>query len=197
MFPGSAGGMNRGGGAFDPRKNLLVTNLAQIGLLGPTMIPCTSPPWSTLVGVDLAAGEIRWSVPLGTIDKLASIPLPPLKWGGPVAGGPIVTAGDITFIGSATDSRLRAFDTETGHELWSTQLPSAAHANPMTYMTNGRQYVVIAAGSDALINPDTIDDYLVAYALPGKYLRRQPQAGHRGAGFRSGPRAMIGATIVP
>ena len=219
MFPGPAGGMNWGGGAFDPKHNLLVTNLAQIGmylkllpragvppaedadpqrgtpmgppgtiqgtpwaieqhaLLGPSGMPCTSPPWSTLVGVDLAAGEIRWSVPLGTIDKLTSPRLPPFKWGGPVAGGPIVTAGGITLVGSTADAKLRAFDTETGHELWSVLLPSPAHANPMTYAVNGRQYVVVAAGGDALVSPETIDDYLVAYALPDEYLKRQPQAG--------------------
>lgn len=212
MFPGSAGGMNWGSGAWDPGRNLLVTNLSQIGLylklvpralvpkagsfdptrgapmgppgviegtpwaieqrilLGPTMMPCTSPPWSSLVGVDLAAGEIRWSVPLGTIDKLAPVPIPPLKWGAPVTGGPIVTAGGLVFIGSTGDARLRAFDTDTGAELWSTPLPSSAHANPMTYERDGRQFVVIAAGSHMFINARTIDDYLVAYALPKKYL---------------------------
>ncbi|MEQ1800740.1 MAG: pyrroloquinoline quinone-dependent dehydrogenase [Gammaproteobacteria bacterium] len=212
MFPGSAGGMNWGSGAWDPERSLLVTNLSQIGLylklvprakvpkatsfdptrgapmgpagiiegtpwaieqrilLGPTMMPCTRPPWSSLVGVDLAAGEIRWSVPLGTIDKLAPVPIPPLKWGAPVTGGPIVTAGGLVFIGSTGDARLRAFDTETGAELWSTPLPTSAHANPMTYERDGRQYVVIAAGSHMFINAKTIDDYLVAYALPEKYL---------------------------
>lgn len=215
MFPGSAGGMNWGSGAFDPAGSLLVTNLSQIGLylklvpkdtvpapkdfdpargapmgppgiiqgtpwaieqrilLGPTMMPCTSPPWATLVGVDLAAGEIRWSVPLGTIDKLAPVPLPALKWGAPVTGGPIVTAGGLVFIGATADARLRAFDTETGRELWSTPLPTSAHANPMTYTAGGRQYVVVAAGSHMFINAKTIDDYLVAYALPAKYLAGQ------------------------
>ncbi|MEO7386312.1 MAG: PQQ-binding-like beta-propeller repeat protein, partial [Gammaproteobacteria bacterium] len=212
MFPGSAGGMNWGSGAFDPSRSLLVTNLSQIGLylklvprgqvpksdsfdptrgapmgppgiiegtpwaieqrilLGPTNMPCTSPPWSTLVGVDLAAGEIRWSVPLGTIDKVAPTPIPPLKWGAPVAGGPIVTASGLVFIGSTGDARLRAFDTETGAELWSTPLPTSAHANPMTYERDGRQFVVIAAGSHMFINAKAIDDYLVAYALPKKSL---------------------------
>ena len=212
MFPGSAGGMNWGSGAWDSERNLLVTNLSQIGLylklvpreqvpeadsfdpirgapmgppgiiegtpwaieqrilLGPTMMPCTKPPWSALVGVDLAAGEIRWSVPLGTIDKLAPVPVPPLKWGAPVTGGPIVTAGGLVFIGATGDARLRAFDTERGAELWSTPLPTPAHANPMTYERDGRQFVVIAAGSHMFINAQTIDDYLVAYALPKKYL---------------------------
>jgi quinoprotein glucose dehydrogenase len=192
MYPGSAGGMNRGSGAYDPERNLLVTSLAQVGqylklvpsgiiegtpwvieqraLLGPTMMPCTSPPWSTLVGVDLAAGEIRWSVPLGTLDKRTPGPVPPLKWGASISGGPIVTAGGIVFIGATGDARLRAFDTETGAEIWSTPLPTSAHANPMTYEHDGRQFVVIAAGSDTVINAKTIDDYLVAYALPRKYL---------------------------
>jgi quinoprotein glucose dehydrogenase len=210
MFPGSAGGMNWGSGAFDPERKLLVTNLSQIGLylklvprarvpkaegfdptrgapmgppgiiagtpwaieqrilLGPTMMPCTSPPWSALVGVDLAAGEIRWRVPLGTIDKLAPVPIPPLKWGAPVTGGPIVTAGGLVFVGSTGDARLRAFDTETGAELWSTPLPTSAHANPMTYAVDGRQFVVVAAGSHMFINAKAIDDYLVAYALPAR-----------------------------
>jgi quinoprotein glucose dehydrogenase len=230
MFPDSAGGMNRSGGAFDPVHNLLVTNLAQIGmylkllpraelplsenvdsqhsaamappaviegtpwaieqraLLGPSGLPCTSPPWSTLVGVDLAAGEIRWSVPLGTVGKLAPAPLSSFKWGGPVAGGPIVTAGRITLVGATADAKLRAFDTENGHELWSVSLPGPAHANPMTYAVNGRQYVVVAAGGDALVDPDTIDDYLVAYALPEVYLKRQPQAG--APALDSGPASM-------
>lgn len=139
-------------------------------LLGPTMMPCTAPPWASLVAVDLAAGEIRWSVPLGTIDKLAPVPLPPLKWGAPLAGGPITTGGGLVFVGSTGDARLRAFDVETGSELWSTPLPASAHANPMTYERDGRQYVVVAAGGHMFINAKAIDDYLVAYALPRKYL---------------------------
>ncbi|MEO8223835.1 MAG: pyrroloquinoline quinone-dependent dehydrogenase [Gammaproteobacteria bacterium] len=196
MFPGSAGGTNRGGGAWDPERSLLVTNLAQMGLylklvprggetragsidgtpwaieqqdlLGPTGMPCTAPPWAILVGVDLAAGEIRWSVPLGS----ASGPAPtlPMNWGAPIAGGPIVTAGGLAFIASTGDARLRAFDTETGTELWSTPLPTSAHAIPMTYERDGRQFVVIAAGGDMFIDGGSIDDYLVAYALPKKYL---------------------------
>ena len=55
----------------------------------------------------------------------------------------------------------------------------------MTYAVDGRQYVVVAAGGDALVNPEAIDDYLLAYALPDGYLKRQPQAG--AAALDSGP----------
>jgi quinoprotein glucose dehydrogenase len=211
MYPGSAGGMNWGTGAWDASRNLLVTNLSQIGLylrlvpadevppaegfdptrgapmgppgiirgtrwaieqrilLGPLKVPCTKPPWATLVAVDLARGKIRWTVPLGTIDKLSPVPLP-LSWGAPVAGGPIMTASGLVFIGATGDQRLRAYDSDSGAELWSTPLPASAHANPMTYEAGGRQFVVVAAGGHMMINPAGIDDYLVAYALPEKFL---------------------------
>ena len=58
------------------------------------------------------------------------------------------------------------FDTATGEELWAAQTPAAAHATPMTYAVDGRQYVVVAAGSHMFINARTINDYIVAYALP-------------------------------
>ena len=133
--------------------------------LSPQMMPCTKPPWSSLVAVDMVNGEIAWSEPLGTIEQLSPLPLP-LKWGSPIAGGPITTAGGLTFIGSTADAYFRAFDTQTGEELWATPTPAAAHATPMTYAIDGQQYVVIAAGSHMFINAKTIDDYLVAYALP-------------------------------
>ena len=78
----------------------------------------------------------------------------------------MTTASGLTFIGSTADSYLRAFETRTGAELWSVKTPAAAHATPMTYAVNGKQYVVVAAGSHMFINARTINDYLVAYALP-------------------------------
>ena len=140
-------------------------SLQQKVLLSPLMMPCTKPPWSSLVAVDMAEGEIAWSVPFGVIDHMARIPLP-LKWGTPAAGGPIITASGLVFIGGTADRRLRAFEIETGREIWVTDLPSSAHATPMSYEINGRQYVVIAAGAHQMINAWEIDDYLLAFALP-------------------------------
>ena len=139
--------------------------IVQRVFLSPMFNPCTPPPWSSLVAVDIARGEIAWDVTLGTIEHMAPIPIP-LKWGSPLAGGPIITAGGLVFIGATADHKLRAFDIDTGDEIWSIETPSAAHATPMTYEVDGRQFVVIASGGHLFINARDIDDWLVAYALP-------------------------------
>jgi glucose dehydrogenase len=50
--------------------------------------------------------------------------------------------------GATNDGKFRAFDKETGEELWMTQLPASAFASPITYQGHrtGKQFVVIAAG---------------------------------------------------
>lgn len=134
-------------------------------LFSPFGAPCVKPPWHSLVAVDLGTGEIAWSVPLGTLEKLMPVPLG-LELGAPGVGGPIVTAGGIVFIGATADEKFRAFDTETGKKLWEHELPSAAMATPMTYEAGGRQYVVIAAGGHHAYYRDKVGDTLVAFALP-------------------------------
>ena len=132
-------------------------------LLSPMGIPCLAPPWGALAAVDLEAGAIRWEVPLGTIRDIAPVPLP-MAWGTPNLGGPLVTAGGVVFIGAAMDNYLRAFDTQTGKELWKSRLPAGAQATPMSYEVNGRQFVVIAAGGHGKMGTK-LGDSLIAYAL--------------------------------
>jgi quinoprotein glucose dehydrogenase len=115
--------------------------------------------------VDMAKGEIVWKVPFGVLDKLMPVPVP-LKWGTPAAGGPIITASGLIFIGATADARIHAFDVENGREIWVYKAPTAAQATPMTYMVNGRQYVVFAAGGHDWFYPKGISDYLLAFALP-------------------------------
>lgn len=134
-------------------------------LMSPFFSPCTAPPWELLVAVDMAKGEIRWRVPLGVLDKLMPVPVP-LKWGTPAAGGPIITGSGLIFIGATADARIRAFDVESGAVVWHRKVPTAAQATPMTYMVNGRQYVVFAAGGHSWFYAKGIDDYLLAFALP-------------------------------
>jgi quinoprotein glucose dehydrogenase len=65
------------------------------------------------------------------------------------------------------DSVFRAFDVETGAELWSDRLPAGGNANPMTYRAGGKQYVVIAAGGHGKLGTQR-GDFVVAYALPDR-----------------------------
>jgi quinoprotein glucose dehydrogenase len=133
-------------------------------LLSPWGAPCTAPPWGTLTAVDLASGSVRWQVTLGTTREMAPFPLW-LKEGVPNIGGPITTATGVLFIAATTDNYIRAFDTETGKELWSAHMPFAGHATPLTYRLkkNGKQYVVIAAGGHVFSKKQ--GDAIIAYAL--------------------------------
>jgi quinoprotein glucose dehydrogenase len=134
-------------------------------LLSPLGVPCVPPPWGELAAVDLATGELRWQVPLGTLRDITSIPLP-IEVGVPNLGGPLVTASGLVFIGAALDSYLRAYDVETGELLWRGRLPAGGQATPMTYRVRdgGRQLVVIAAGGYGR-GGNTLGDSLVAFAL--------------------------------
>lgn len=127
--------------------------------------PCQKPPWGSLVAVDAATGDIAWRVPLGVTDAL-----PPAKQrtGRLNMGGPITTAGGLVFIAATNDHRFRAFDSQSGRELWTAKLPASAHAVPVTYLgRDGRQYVaVFAAGASAIDDPVADDaPALVVYAL--------------------------------
>ncbi|MDQ3652944.1 MAG: pyrroloquinoline quinone-dependent dehydrogenase [Acidobacteriota bacterium] len=135
-------------------------------LLAPSGAPCNAPPWGALTAIDLSNGEVKWDVPLGTIPQLAMIPKAS-EWGSINLGGGIVTAGGLVFIGAAMDTYLRAFDTETGKEVWKGELPASAQATPMTYRLSesGKQFVVIAAGGHGKLRTK-IGDHVVAYALP-------------------------------
>jgi quinoprotein glucose dehydrogenase len=135
-------------------------------LLSPMLVPCNPPPWGTLVGIDVNKGEVRWEVPLGAFPELAMVPGSD-KWGSLNLGGSIVTASGLVFIAAARDNYLRAFDIETGKEIWKGSLPAGGQATPMTYKVSegGKQFIVIAAGGHGRFGTK-IGDYVVAFALP-------------------------------
>lgn len=192
LFPGTNGGANWGGASFDPDTDTLYVNSMDVGMLyhlvdtrpGSSMPyrargsgtnssrfwdqdlnPCQKPPWGFLTAIDLDKGEFRWRSVLGVVDKLIAKGIAPT--GTSNLGGSIATAGGLVFIGATNDSRFRAFDKDTGKELWVTKLPASAHATPMTFMgrRSKKQYVVIAAGGGNKYN-DTFSDAVIAFALP-------------------------------
>jgi quinoprotein glucose dehydrogenase/quinate dehydrogenase (quinone) len=136
------------------------------GFLSPLGYPCNEPPWGTLAAVDLKRRETIWRRPLGTTEDVAPFGLA-LPAGVFNIGGTVTTRGGVTFVDATIDDYLRAFDTETGRELWKGRLPAGGQANPISYVSGktGRQYVVIAAGGHGSLKTKP-GDYIVAYALP-------------------------------
>ena len=130
----------------------------------PLGLPCHKPPWGEIMAVDLAGGEILWRRPFGTTRDMTPLPLA-FELGLPNLGGPLITAAGLVFIGASFDNYLRAYDLETGAELWKGRLPAGGQATPMTYPSEGRQLVVIAAGGIERAGTQS-GDHIVAFALP-------------------------------
>ncbi|HEY6448685.1 MAG TPA: PQQ-binding-like beta-propeller repeat protein [Acidobacteriaceae bacterium] len=188
-LPGTQGGVNYYGGAFDPSTGLYVVDINNLGqpmrivrnpdgsyqnsgpLAGATRfwdsnnhLPCTPLPWGQLVAVNVNTGQIAWRSTLGVTDIL---PKGKQNTGRPGLGGPIVTATGLTFIGATDDARFRAFDTKTGTELWTVKLPASAEATPITYAdANGKQYVAVVATGGGLIGAPLLSDSVIAWTLP-------------------------------
>jgi len=186
VFPGFDGGMDWGGGSFDPSTGWFYVNThdepwiltlvpAKAGAGYPYAITgynrfldqegyaAIKPPWGQLSAVDLNSGEIAWQVRLGEIKELTARGIP--RTGTQNIGGSVVTAGGLVFIGATQDEKFRAFDKSTGKVLWEAQLPAGGYASPCTYEAGGKQYVAIAAGGGG--KPRTRSgDAFVAFALP-------------------------------
>ena len=128
-------------------------------------LPCQAPPWGYVAGVDLTTGDIAWMRKNGTVRDSSPVPLP-FEMGVPNLGGPLITAGGVAFLSSTLDYYLRAYDLTSGKELWKARLPAGGQATPMTYTgSDGRQYVVVAAGGHGSLGTKAGDDVL-AYVLP-------------------------------
>jgi quinoprotein glucose dehydrogenase len=194
VFPGSVGGVNWGSASWDPERQLLfaVTNrLAAVvkliprtelkstlanratnrmtgefgtqkgtpfamyreWLVSPAGVPCNAPPWAALVAFDLKTGKPRWE---STVGKSLTL------------GGAISTAGGLVLTGASLEPYLRAYSTDTGEEIWKTELPASAQSTPMTYEWEGKQYIVICAGGHGKAKDfgAKMGDSVAAFRLP-------------------------------
>ncbi|WP_375203304.1 outer membrane protein assembly factor BamB family protein [Hyphococcus sp.] len=133
-------------------------------------LPCIKPPWGRLFAIDANTGEIAWETRLGVSEALPEDKQDTGTLN--TFGGPIVTAGGLVFIGATNDHQFRAFDVETGEELWSAELDYHAQAVPITYRgEDGRQYVAVMAANFGATprGPDgrpLNNESLVVFALP-------------------------------
>jgi quinoprotein glucose dehydrogenase len=125
------------------------------GLGAPTVdgIPLVNPPWGRITAVDMKTGEHKWMVANGDAPK--NIKEHPL-----LTGVDVGRTGKITRIGSLVTKTLLfagegyggdpffyAYDKDTGAIIASVQMPAAQSGMPMTYMHNGKQYIVMTIGA--------------------------------------------------
>lgn len=131
-------------------------------------IPCQAPPFGTLTAIDMTTRQIKWQVPVGTVQDTGPLGIRmglPIPIGMPTLGGTLATQGGLVFIAGTQDFYLRAFNSATGKEVWKARLPVGSQGGPMSYKSprSGKQYIVITAGG-ARQSPDR-GDYVIAYSL--------------------------------
>ncbi len=123
--------------------------------------PGIKPPWGTLNAVNLTTGKLEWKVPLGEYKELTSRGIP--VTGTENYGGPVVTKGGLIFIAATKDAKIRAFDKNTGEEVWAADLPVPGYATPAIYTVDGKAFLVISCGGGKIGSPS--GDTYVAFAL--------------------------------
>lgn len=193
QLPGSVGGADWQGAAFDPDTGILyvesitgpfvadivpgdpnTTDLAwtrgtRAYPPAPLGLPLLKPPYGRITAIDLNKGEHVWMVPNGDGPRdhplLKPLNLPPL--GNPGRSAPLVTK-TLLFVGEgdsimadpsrvpagmplalapgAGGRKFRAYDKASGAVVWETELAAGTTGAPMSYMFEGKQYLVIAIG---------------------------------------------------
>jgi glucose dehydrogenase len=167
-----AGGAAAGAGGRGGRGGNPLTD----GLGG---LPIIKPPYGVITAIDMHSGSLKWQVPHGdTPDAVRNSPL--------LKGLTIPKTGQTGIVGvcltkslvivgdpqvtTAPDrprgAMLRAYDQQTGKEVGAVWMPSAQSGNPMTYMIDGRQYIIVAVGGG------NYSSEYIAYALPQAEIAR-------------------------
>jgi quinoprotein glucose dehydrogenase len=144
------------------------------------MAAATKPPYTTLTAYDLNTGTIKWQVPIGDDPTTIARGGPPNTGGLGARNGMVVTKAGMVFVAGG-DGKVRAYDEETGHALWTGPLPGNSSGIPVSYEAKGRQYVVFDSlprvagrggrGRGAVAPPEIPSDMprgYIAFALPSR-----------------------------
>ena len=136
-------------------------------------LPLIKPPYGRISAIDLDKGEIRWQVPHGeTPDNVKNHPalkgmnIPRTGQSGNtgvVVTKTLVIAGEPRVTTTSTGARgamLRGYDKSDGHEVGAVYMPAPQSGSPMTYMYNGKQYIVVA------VSGGNYSGELLAFRLP-------------------------------
>ncbi len=186
VLPHYGGGANWEGGAADPETGMLYvasqtsltvfavnpagdrSDIRYLFVNGeaprPMGLPLVKPPYGRITAIDMNTGEHRWMAVNGdTPDDiknnpaLAGLAIPPT---GKASRATLLVTKTLLFAGEGYGGApvLRAYDKATGAVVAELPLPGASSSKPMTYMLDGKQYLVLAVGRD-------IPAELVAFAL--------------------------------
>ena len=186
VLPHYGGGANWEGGAADPETGMLyVASQTSLTVFGvnpagdrsdirylfvngeaprPMGLPLVKPPYGRITAIDMNSGEHRWMAVNGdTPDDiknnpaLAGVTIPTT---GKASRAVLLVTKTLLFAGEGYGGApiLRAYNKATGAVVAELPLPGAASSKPMTYMLNGKQYVVLAVGRDTPAE-------LIAFAL--------------------------------
>jgi quinoprotein glucose dehydrogenase len=128
------------------------------------------PPFTRIVKFDLNEPAIRWQIPFGDDPVLAARGI--TGTGAPATNNGIILTESGLVFGAGLDNHIRAWDSETGRELWSSTFGGNFTGSPVMYVMGGRQYLLVAAASTAAgrgASPGSAPPGpmgWVAYALP-------------------------------
>jgi quinoprotein glucose dehydrogenase len=124
-------------------------------------LPLVKPPYGRISAIDMNKGEILWQIAHGeTPDNIRNHPalkgLNIPRTGRPGTVGTMVTKtlliagepGVFTTPNGQKGAMLRAYDKLTGKEVGAVYMPTQQSGTPMTYMLNGKQYIVVAIGGN-------------------------------------------------
>ena len=151
MLPGANGGVEWSPMATNPGLGLAYAiNLHQpmtyhvensaypsgkLWLGGAFKVIGTEEQWGNVTAVDYNTGKIRWQV----------------KTAQPMIGGILATAGGLVFTGEG-NGQFKAYDAETGANLWQFQAGAGVNAPPSSYSVGGKQYIVVGAGGNTQLD---------------------------------------------